>query len=64
MDAAPLTMGALAEGAREKVDDDMTVWLPPGIRVWLPNMKFETESAAMVAEAMIMTGRLDADCKL
>jgi hypothetical protein len=63
-EVAPLTMSALADGAREKVDDEMTVGLPPGIMVGLPNTKFEDESAAMVDEAMIITGRLDADCKL
>jgi len=62
-EVAPLTMSALADGARENVDDEMTVGLPPRIMVWLPNTKFEDESAAMVDEAMIMTGRLDADGK-
>jgi len=62
-EVAPLTMRALPDGASEKVDDEMTVGLPPGIMVWLPNTKFEDESVAMVDEAMIMTGRLDADGK-
>lgn len=62
-EVAPLTMSALADGTMEKVDDEMTVGLPPGIMVWLPNTKFKDESAAMVDEAMIMTGGPDADCR-
>lgn len=60
-EVAPLTISALADGARENVDDSMTVALPPGIMVWLPYTKFEDESAAMVDEAITMTGGLNVD---